>query len=235
MKNIYNLLIICIIIPNVLIGQTDYIKNRIVTNSCNYDFRWVIDNDMQNYPVRIDGTSSGCIGPCAEIPRNIDLYYAILLINQDYNGDSIISISDLPDKIKEVGDINNDKLINIYDIIYPEKIKYFTSLNNQNMDTTIKDYESVTIMGDLKLDGRRFWLTLHHTVTITDIMSEANIDQTYTTKLEAGSKIHIGESRNLIMYKDKTVILKGSFDHGITQSYPDYFMFGVHEIIGIKK
>jgi len=242
MRYIYNLLIIFIIIPNALIGQT--YKDHIAPNSCNYDFSGVIDNDMKNYPVRINGWSYANFGQedgNAKIPRNIDLYYAILLINQDYNGDSVIDISDLPDKIKEVGDINNDKLMNIYDIIYPKKINYLTSLyDKKKMDITIKDGEIATITGDFIFNTSKIgsmFLKLHHTVTIT-VEEDGNGDglvEMQTTKLEAGDVIHITNQSNLIMHEDKTVVLKGYFGHGTTYSYPYYFLFFTQEVLGVKK
>jgi hypothetical protein len=42
-------------------------------------------------------------------------------------------------------------------------------------------------------------------------------------------------SNELIVYRNKNVVLKGKINSGITQAYKDLFLFQVDEIVGVAE
>jgi len=109
-----------------------------------YDCKGALGNSSSYYPFRTNGEINGCIvETCEEIPSDIELHATILNIKKDFNNDGIIDVSDLEPAIKEIGDINEDGRKDIYDINYPNKIKYAKTTINPRL---IKDDQITSII-----------------------------------------------------------------------------------------
>jgi|GEM_PF-3952088 len=191
-------------------------------------FSDVIGNSTSNYPIRITGEMSGCIGGgCEEVPSDIDLYKAIEVIDEDYNGDGVIGYDDFEPAISQTGDVNRDGAIDLYDIVYPKEIK--TAAATLNSGSFIADNNmSYYLTGRISENGDR-------------ILFDYPIDISYTSSVDGNSKIFTEKrkelfllvSSDIIVYRKRKVVLKGKINSGITQAYKDLFLFHVDEIVGV--
>jgi len=195
-----------------------------------YDCKGALGNSSSYYPFRMNGEMNGCIGKkCQEVPTDMELHSVILNISKDFNNDGIIDVMDLQSAIMEVGDINGDGKKDIYDINYPNKIKYTKTTINPQL---IKDDQitSYYLSGKISDDGKK-------------IILSAPIDILYPNLGEGGdeyardeiTEIYIAVGGEISLYKNKNIVVKGKIHYGITQSYIDGFIFEVEEIIGITK
>ena len=196
-----------------------------------YDCSGAVGNSSRNYPFRISGVSNGCIGEvgegegdCEKIPSDLDLHSAILVLKDDYNGDTVIDVLDLAPAIEKIGDVNIDSKIDIYEILYPEPLNYTVAVKNPNL---LHDNGSIyNLMGIISSDGR---LKLRLPIDLTDDNSGegGNIGRV--------SEIDLWGSTNIVVYCNKTVVLRGKLLSGNTQSYRNNFAFQVDQIVGIVK
>jgi hypothetical protein len=195
-----------------------------------YDCKGALGNSSSYYPFRMNGEMNGCIGKkCEEVPTDMELHSAILNISKDFNNDGIIDVMDLQSAIMKVGDINGDGKKDIYDINYPNKIKYTKTTINPKL---IKDDQitSYYLSGKISDDGKK-------------IILSAPIDILYPNLGEGGdeyardeiTEIYIAVGGEISLYKNKNIVVKGKINYGITQSYIDGFIFVIEEIIGITK
>jgi len=205
---------------NTLSQRLSHIENNYPKIDCSS----VIGNSNRRYPVRVSGESNGCIGDdCEEIPSDRILHDAVLKLKTDFNGDSIIDVNDLPYLIEKTGDLNKDSKIDIYDIVFPDPIKTTSLIINPNV--IIADSLVHSIIGIISKDG--LYLNLQNPIGL--------IDQFYpgegSNKVKT-NKIQLAAPSNIIVYRNKLVVLKGKLLSGNTQTYENGFIFQVEEVVG---
>ncbi len=192
------------------------------------NFSDVIGNSTSNYPIRITGRTSGCIGDdCDEIPSDTDLYKAIEVIDEDYNSDGVIGSDDLEPAISKTGDVNRDGAIDLYDIVYPNEIKTTQSTGNSgafNADDNMSYY----LTGRISMDADKIFLNSPIEISYFNALDSQN-----KTSTERRKELNLIGSNELIVYRNKNVVLKGKINSGITQAYKDLFLFQVDEIVGV--
>jgi hypothetical protein len=193
-------------------------------------FSEVIGNSTTNYPIRITGEMSGCIGGgCEEVPSDIDLYKAIEVIDEDYNGDGVIGYEDLEPAINQTGDINRDGAIDLYDIVYPNEIKTTQSTGNSGAFIA-DDNMSYYLSGRISENGDRILFDYPIDISYFNALDSQN-----KTSTELRRELNLIVSNELIVYRNKNVVLKGKINSGITQAYKDLFLFQVDEIVGVAE
>jgi hypothetical protein len=195
-----------------------------------------VGNSTRNYPYRIYGNFSGCIGEdgdgesdCEKIPSDWDLHTAVLLLIEDFNNDSIIDVQDLEPAIKKIGDLNQDGSIDIYDIDYPKKIQHTNAIINPSI---IKDDQvtSYNLMGKISIDGKK--IILNYPI---DIVFPNMGDGNEENLIDKRAEIFLSVGSEIVVYRNKIVVIKGKIVSGNTQSYADGFLFVVEDILGVVK
>ena len=212
------------------VTQIQLLSQQIITlknTQLKHDCSSAVGNSSGNYPTRINGNISGCISEgCDEIPSDLDLHASILMLDDDYNGDSVIDIRDLETAIVKKGDVNKDSKIDIYDIVYPEPLKYTVAVKNPNL---LHDNGSIyNLIGIISSDGRSV------------LKVRLPIDLTDDNPGEGGNEGRVSEidlwvSTNIVVYRNMTVVLRGKLLSGNSQSYRNNFAFQVDQIVGVVK
>lgn len=202
-----------------------------------HDISGVVGNSSKHYKYRVSGEWNGCMGKtgvgedyCEEIPSDWDLYQAIIMLNTDYNNDTVIDGNDLQPAIEKIGDINKDSKTDIYDIVYPETINYTVKVQNPFAMHDDSDY---ILMGVIILnsDISNNDVTGNYVLKLQSVVELTDFDGNKTNVNE----IWLGVSGNMIIYRNKTVVLKGRLNSGNTPAYQNGFLFSVNQIIGAVK
>lgn len=206
-------------------------KNRELKEiKINHDCNEAVGNALKTYPVRTNGLANGCIGlGCEEIPSDGDLHKAILLLDNDYNSDGIVDIADLAPAIVQIGDINGDSATDIYDIVYPEKIKY-TSVITNPFEIKCNFKTTYDLIGRVSSDGKKIILNAP-----IDIISKSPLDPNGNSANEKRAELFLSVGTQIVIYKNKTVVLRGKLLKGVTQEYGrgGGYLFLVDDIIGV--
>jgi len=204
--------------------------NELKNFNLKYDCREALGNSSSNYPYRISGVMNGCIGEsCEVVPSDLELHAAILKISKDFNNDGIINVKDLESAIKEIGDINDDGKKDIYDLNYPNKIKYTKNIINPQV---IKDDDitSYNLSGNISEDGTKIILSKPIYIIYPNL-GDGNEEYLRVERKE----IYISVGAEISLYKNKNIVVKGKLYSGNVKSYTDGFVFFIEEILGAIK
>jgi hypothetical protein len=196
-------------------------------NSILKDCSGAVGNSTRSYPYRITGSPNGCIGDgCDEIPSDEDLHQAILNLKEDYNSDTIIDISDLADAVYKAGDINYDGRVDIYDLIYPTIIKTSNPIKNPLL--IYDNQKTFSLMGKLSMDCSK--LILDKPVEIIHVNPETGFEFK-----ERKSAISLSEFPQLIVFRNRKIVVTGSLILESTQAYKDGHLFSIIDVLGEVK
>jgi hypothetical protein len=228
MKPSLSHVLIITIIPQLILSCTQTSENETQENKkLNYDCNSVIGNSNKDYNWRISGELSGCHGCEDLIPRDEDLHKAILSLKKDYDGDDTLGVEDLKYAIVEAGDLNNDHKVNLYDLVYPNKIKYIKAVRNPQFINEIMD-ESIELCGIISEDGKK--IILNNSIEIKSTNLGDSDKEFIVTKK---SELFLTDYSELVLFLKSKVVLQGKISSGASKSYAgDGFLFTIDKIIG---
>ena len=150
-----------------------------------------------------------------------------MALNDDFDQDGIIGVGDLESAVNEITDRNADGKMDIYDLIYPSPLKIISAVNNPS-SIREDNGSSYILTGEISPDGDRLILQAPLNISYLNWVEGQSM---YLT--EKRSQIYLLASDDIIVCRNRKVVIKGKIQHGITQSYIDGFLFLVEEIIGV--